>query len=52
MTALMGAFFLLRAHWGHVAAYWPCLLRLACPVMHLFHGHHHAGTAHPSNREA
>jgi len=47
MTALIGAFFLLREHWGHVASYWPYLLLLACPVMHLFHGHggrgHHAG---------
>lgn len=39
MTALIGAFFLLREHWGHVAGYWPYLLLLACPVMHLFHGH-------------
>jgi len=47
MTALIAAFFLLREHWGHVAGYWPYLLLLACPVMHLFHGHgghgHHAG---------
>ena len=35
MTALIGAFFLLREHWGHVASYWPYLLLLACPVMHL-----------------
>jgi len=39
MTALIGAFFLLREHWGHVAGSWPYLLLLACPVMHLFHGH-------------
>jgi hypothetical protein len=39
-------FYLLREHWGHVAGLWPYLLLLACPVMHLFHGHgahgHHA----------
>jgi hypothetical protein len=23
MAALIGAFFLLREHWGHVAGYWP-----------------------------
>jgi hypothetical protein len=28
MTALIGAFFLLREHWGHVAGYWPYLLLL------------------------
>ena len=43
MTALIAAFFLLREHWGHVAGYWPYLLLLACPVMHLLHGHGHHG---------
>jgi len=47
MMALIAAFFLLREHWGHVAGYWPYLLLLACPAMHLFHGHgghgRHAG---------
>ncbi|WP_412475097.1 DUF2933 domain-containing protein [Escherichia coli] len=23
----------------HVAGYWPYLLLLVCPLMHLFHGH-------------
>lgn len=40
MAALIGLFFLLREHWGHVAGNWPYLLLLACPVMHLFHGGH------------
>jgi len=39
MLALIGAFFLLREHWSHIAGYWPYLLLLACPLMHLFHGH-------------
>ena len=39
MTALIAFFFLLREHWAHVAGYWPYLLLLACPLMHLFHGH-------------
>ena len=51
MTALIGAFFLLREHWGHLAGYWPYLLLLACPVMHLLHGHGdhggHGGHSHP-----
>ncbi len=46
MVALIVVFYLLREHWGHVAGLWPYLLLLACPVMHLFHGHgahgHHA----------
>lgn len=43
MFALIGGFYLLREHWGHVAGYFPYLLLLACPVMHLFHGHGHHG---------
>ncbi|MBP8101532.1 MAG: DUF2933 domain-containing protein [Burkholderiaceae bacterium] len=46
MAALIGTFYLLREHWGHLAGNWAYLLLLACPVMHLFHGHgghaHHA----------
>jgi len=60
MTALIAAFFLLREHWGHVAGYWPYLLLMACPLMHLFHGHgghghhghHGAGTPRSTNRDA
>lgn len=58
MTALIGAFFLLREHWGHVAGYWPYLLLLACPVMHLLHGghghhsHRDAGAGRDTNRSA
>lgn len=43
MFVLIGSFYLLREHWGHVFGYWPYLLLLACPVMHLFHGHGHHG---------
>nr|WP_066342471.1 DUF2933 domain-containing protein [Azohydromonas lata] len=47
MLLLIGGFYLLREHWGHVAGLWPYLLLLACPLMHLFHGHgghgHHGG---------
>ena len=43
MVALIVAFYLLREHWGHVAGLWPYLLLLACPLMHLFHGHGRQG---------
>jgi hypothetical protein len=47
MLALIAVFYLLREHGGHVAGVWPYLLLLACPLMHLFHGHgghwHHSG---------
>jgi len=39
MVAAIGGFFLLREHWDHVAGNWVYLLLLACPLMHLFHGH-------------
>lgn len=38
-VALIGGFYLLREHWGHVLGLWPYLLLLACPLMHLMHGH-------------
>ncbi|MCZ8255485.1 MAG: DUF2933 domain-containing protein [Inhella sp.] len=47
MLGLIGAFYLLREHWSHVAGTWPYLLLLVCPLMHLFHRHgghgRHAG---------
>ncbi len=43
---LMGAslvavvlFFVLWEHWGHALGLLPYLVLLACPIMHLFHGH-------------
>ena len=39
----IGAFFLLTEHRAHLFGILPFLLVLACPLMHLFHGHggHH-----------
>ena len=56
-AALIAGFYLLREHWGHVTGYWPYLLLLACPLMHLLHGHggdggHGAPPDKPANREA
>ena len=39
MLLAIGIFALLREHWAHAAGYWPYLLLLACPLMHLFHEH-------------
>lgn len=39
MVALIAGFYLLREQWNQVAGTWPYLLLLACPLMHLFHGH-------------
>lgn len=38
MLPLISAAILIRDHWSHVAGYWPYLLLLACPLMHLLHG--------------
>lgn len=52
MVALVGGFYLLREHWNHVAGNWVYLLLLACPLMHLFHGHggHGGHGAHGNGR--
>ncbi|RZI79392.1 DUF2933 domain-containing protein [Hydrogenophaga sp.] len=42
-AALIAGFYLLREHWGHVLGYWPYLLLLACPLMHLMHRGGHGG---------
>ena len=36
---LVAAYFLITEHRAHVYQYLPFLLVLACPLMHLFHGH-------------
>lgn len=38
MVVLIAAFHLLREHGGHIARYWPYLMLVACPLMHLVHG--------------
>ncbi len=39
MVGLVGGFYRMREHWGHVAGSWIYLLLLACPLMHLLQGH-------------
>ncbi len=59
MVAVVGGFYLLREHWDHVAGNWVYLLLLACPLLHLFHGHgghgghgpHGSKPDSPTNRE-
>lgn len=38
MLAPISAAFLIREHGSHVTGYWPYLLLLTCPLMHLLHG--------------
>ena len=53
---IIGAFFLVTEHRAHLSGwlpYWPYLLLLACPLMHLFmhggHGHEGHGSSGASN---
>ncbi|POA72298.1 DUF2933 domain-containing protein [Pseudomonas sp. DP16D-R1] len=48
MLVAIGAFYLVREHFGHVSPYLPYLILLICPLMHFFgHGHgDHSGHAH------
>jgi hypothetical protein len=48
---LIAGFYLLREHWSHVAGNWIYLLLMACPLMHLFHGHGGHGN-HDNDRSA
>jgi hypothetical protein len=41
--AVVVAFFVLREHGAHVLGLAPYVLLLACPLLHLFHGHGHHG---------
>jgi hypothetical protein len=36
---LIVAYFLVTEHWAHTIQYLPLALVLACPLLHLFHGH-------------
>ncbi|TXH04477.1 MAG: DUF2933 domain-containing protein [Nevskiaceae bacterium] len=42
---LVAAYFVIGEHWVHIAPFFPILIFLTCPLMHLFmhhgHGHHH-----------
>jgi hypothetical protein len=38
-AGLIALFYWLREHWDHVLGLTPYLLLLACPLMHLLHGH-------------
>lgn len=52
--AIVAAFYLLREHWGHALGALPYILLLACPLLHLFHGHgshgHHSANGGEGER--
>lgn len=51
----IGGFYLVTEHRAHLIpylGYWPFLLILACPLMHLFMHHGHGGHAGGDDRES
>jgi hypothetical protein len=46
VAGLIGAYYLLTEHLTHVSQAVPYVFLLACPLMHLFHGHGHGGGRH------
>ena len=55
LAGLVGLYYLLTEHLTHLSQALPYLVLLACPLMHLFHGHghgghHHHGGKRPSDR--
>ena len=46
-------FFLITEHGAHLLGILPWLLLLACPLMHIFHGHghHHGGDSGDKGKE-
>lgn len=43
VAGAVGVYYLLTEHLTHVTQAIPYLFLLACPLMHLFHGHGHHG---------
>ena len=43
VAGVVGVYYLLTEHLTHVTQAIPYLFLLACPLMHLFHGHGHHG---------
>ena len=51
IAGAVGAYNLLTEHFTHVSQAVPYLFLLACPLMHLFHGHgHHGHHSHDRSR--
>lgn len=46
--AAVGAYYLVTEHRAHLIDYLPFVLLMACPLMHLFHGHGGHGRHQPS----
>jgi len=51
IAGAVGVYYLLTEHLAHVSQAVPYLILLACPLMHLFHGHgHHGHHSHDASK--
>ncbi len=48
----VGAFFLFTEHRAHLLGFLPFAILLACPLMHMMHGHGHGSHGHEDDRAA
>lgn len=51
LAGAVGIYYLLTEHLTHLTQAVPYLVLLACPLMHLFHGHGHHGHGHREESE-
>ena len=52
VAGAIGVYYLLTEHFAHVTQAVPYLFLLACPLMHVFHGHGHHGHGHHDHGQA
>jgi hypothetical protein len=48
--AVVGAYYLVTEHRAHLLDHLPYVLLLACPLLHLLHGHGHHGRGSENRR--
>lgn len=49
--ALIALYFLITEHRAHLVQFLPFALLLACPLLHMFHGHGGHGSEHDGKEE-
>ena len=42
LLLIIGSIYLIAYHGAHLYTFFPLIFFLICPLMHLFHGHHHS----------
>lgn len=42
LLLIVGSIYLIIYHGAHLFTFFPLIFFILCPLMHLFHGHHHS----------